>query len=82
MKIHSFAYEIETEYFYKSIAERQVVETRFDASRYSKDDNRPLSLETNIKIVRMMKDKFSGRIMSEFVALRAKFFVYKKLGKK
>ena len=58
MKTHSFAYEMETEYFYKSIAEKQVVQTRFDANRYSKDDNRPLSIGKDIKIVKMMKSSF------------------------
>ena len=75
MKTRSFAYEIETEDFYKSIAKRQVAETRFGASRYSKDDNRPRSIGKDIKIVKMMKDEFHGRIMTEFVALRAKFYV-------
>ena len=38
----SFAYEIETEDFYRDIAKD--VEKRFDTSGYSKDDNRPLPI--------------------------------------
>ena len=38
----SFAYEIETEDFYRDIAKD--MEKRFDTSGYSKDDNRPLPI--------------------------------------
>ena len=42
MDTDSFVYEIETEDFYKDIAED--VKKRFDTSGYSKDDNRPLPI--------------------------------------
>ena len=42
MDTDSFAYEIETEDFYRDIAND--VKKRFDTSGYSRDDNRPLSI--------------------------------------
>ena len=47
MDTDSFAYETETEDFYRGIA--QDVKKRFDTGRYSKDDNRPLSIGENKK---------------------------------
>ena len=80
MNTDSFAYEIETEYFYKDIAGE--VEMRFDISRYSKDDSRPLQIRKKKKVIGMMKDELGGKIMTEFVALRAKMYVYIKLDEK
>ena len=42
MDTDSFVYEIETEDFYRDIAND--VKKRFDTSGYSRDDNRPLSI--------------------------------------
>ncbi|XP_057308003.1 uncharacterized protein LOC130645896 [Hydractinia symbiolongicarpus] len=53
------------------------VEARFDTSGYSKDDNRPLPLCKNKKVICLMKDELSGKIMTEFVALRAKMYAYR-----
>ena len=47
MDTDSFAYETETEDFYRGIAKD--VKKRFDTGRYSKDDNRPLSIGENKK---------------------------------
>ena len=44
----SFVYEIKTYHFYRDIAAD--VEKRFDTSRYSKDDNRPLPIGKNRKV--------------------------------
>ena len=71
----SFVYEIETENFYKDIAKD--VGKRFDASGYSKDDTikknkKALPIGENKKFIGMIKDEFGGKIMVEFVALRAK----------
>ena len=68
----SFVYEIETEDFYRDIAKD--VEKRFDTSGYSKDENRPLPIGKNKKVIELMKD--------EFVALRAKMYAYRKIDKK
>ena len=72
MDTDSFVYEIETEDFYRDIAKD--VEKRFDTSGYSKDENRPLPIGKNKKVIELMKD--------EFVALRAKMYAYRKIDKK
>ena len=75
----SFVYEIETEDFYRDIAKD--VEKRFDTSGYSKDENRPLPIRENKKVIGLMKDELGGKIMTEFVALRAKMYAYRKIKK-
>ena len=70
MDIDSFVYEIETKDFYRDIA--KYVEKRFDMSGYSKYDNRPLPIAENKNKIGLMKDELGGKIMTEFVALRAK----------
>ena len=80
MDTDSFVYEIETEDFYRDIAKD--VEKRFDTSGYSKDENRPLPIGKNKKVIGLMKDELGGKIMTEFVALRAKMYVYRKIDKK
>ena len=77
MDTGSFVYEIETEDFYRNIAKD--VKKRFDTSGYSKDDNRPLPIGENKKVIGLMKDELGGKIMTEFVALRAKMYAYRKI---
>ena len=48
------------------------MEKRFDTSGYSKDDNRPLPIRKSKKVIGMMTDELNGKIMTEFVAIRAK----------
>ena len=79
MDTDSFVYEKETEDFYRDIAKD--LEKRFDVSGYSKDDNRPLPIEKNKKVRGLMKDELGGKIMTEFVALRAKMYAYREIGK-
>ena len=55
MDTDSFAYEIETEDFYKDIASD--VKKRFDTSGYSKGDHRPLPIRENKKVIGLMKDE-------------------------
>ena len=76
MDTDSFVYEIETEDFYRDIAKD--AETKFDTSGYSKDDNKPLPTGKNKKVTGMMKDELGGKIMTEFVAIRAKMYTYTK----
>ena len=77
MDTDSFVYEIETEDFYRDTAKD--VGKRFDTSGYSKNDNRPLSIGKNKKVIGLMKDELGGKIMTEFVALRAKMYAYGKI---
>ena len=48
------------------------VERWFDTSNYDKDDKRPFPLGKNKKVPGLFKDKLGGKIIAEFVALRAK----------
>ena len=68
MDTGSFVYEIEAEDFYRDIAKE--MKERFDTSRCSKEDNRPLPIRVNKKVIGIMKDELGGKIMREFVALR------------
>ena len=77
MDTDSFVYEIETKDFYRDIP--RDVKKRFDASGYSKDDNRPLPIGENKKVIGLIKDELVGKIMKEFVALRAKMYAYRKI---
>ena len=62
MNTDSFVYEVETEDFYMGIAKD--VEKRFDTSGYSKDENRPLPIGKNKKVIGLMKDELGGKIMT------------------
>ena len=48
--------------------------TRFDTSNYELD--RPLPKGKNKNVIALMKDKLNGKIMTKFVALRAKTYWY------
>ena len=74
MDSDSFVYEIEIESFYRDIAND--VEKRFDTSGYTKDDKRPLPIGANKKVIGLMVDELGGKIMTKFVALRAKIYAY------
>ena len=71
----SLMYEIETKDFYKDISED--VKNRFDTSDYP--PNHPSGIPTgcNKKVLGVFKDEAAGRIMEEFVGLRAKLYSYK-----
>ena len=75
MDTDSFVYDIETDDFYKDIADD--VESRFDTSSYRGDRSRPLPVGHNKKVIGLMKDELGGDIMEEFVALRPKMYAYK-----
>ena len=77
MDTDSFVYEIETEDFYRDIAKD--VKKMFDTCGYSKDDKRALPTGENKKVIGLMKDELGGKIMKEFVALRAKMYAYRKI---
>ena len=74
MDTGSFIVHIKTDDIYKDIAED--VETRFDTSNFEID--RPLPKGKNRKVIGLMKDELGGKIMKEFVGLRAKTYSYLK----
>ena len=67
MDTDSFIINIKTDGFYD-------VEKRFDASDY--EVNRPLPTGKNKKVIGVMKDELGGKVMTEFVALKAKTYFY------
>ena len=71
----SLMYEIETEDFYKDISGD--VKNRFDTSDYP--ENHPSGIPTGInkKVLGMFKDETAGKIIKEFVGLRAKLYSFK-----
>ena len=71
----SLMYLIETEDFFKDISED--VKDRFDTSDYP--ENHPSEIPTGInkKVLGMFKDEAAGKIIKEFVGLRAKLYSYK-----
>ena len=70
----SFLSHIKTEDFYKDIAND--VERWFDISNYDENDERPLPIGNNKKVIGLFKDELGGKIMKEFCALRAKAYGY------
>ena len=77
MDTDSFVYDIEAKDFYRDIAKD--VKKRFDMSGYSKDDNMPLPIGEDKKVIGLMKDELGGKIMTEFVVLREKMYAYRKI---
>ena len=75
MDTDSFVMNIETDDFYKDIADD--VDKWFDTSNFDKNDNRPLESGRNKKTIGKFKDELGGKIMTEFCALRAKAYAYK-----
>ena len=45
-------------------------------SNYNENDKRPLPIGKNKKVVGLFKDELGGKIIKEFVALRAKAYAY------
>ena len=70
----SFLYEIETEDFYKDISGD--VRDRFDTSDYKEDHPSGIPTGINKKVLGMFKDEAAGKIIKEFVGLRAKLYSY------
>ncbi|XP_060083028.1 uncharacterized protein LOC132562303 [Ylistrum balloti] len=73
----SLAYEIQTEDFYKDISGD--VAAKFDTSNFPKDHPSGIEVGRNKKVVGMFKDEAGGKIIREFVGLRAKLYSYKLL---
>ena len=70
----SFIMHIKIDDFYKDISAD--VNKWFDISNFNKNDNRPLEIGKNKKVLGKFKDEFGGKIMTKFVALRAKTYSF------
>ena len=70
MNTDSFIIHIKTEDFYKDIAK--------DVKKwYDKNDERPLPIGTNKKVIDMFKDELNGKIMKKLCGPRAKIYSFK-----
>ena len=70
----SFIINIKTEDFFEDISND--VKKWFDTSNYDKNDKRPLPIGKNKKVPGLFKDELGGKIITGFVALRAKAYSY------
>ena len=75
MDTDSFIMAIKTDDFYKDIADD--VDNWFDTSNYDEKNKRPLEIGENKNVIGKFKDELSGKIVTEFCALRAKAYAYK-----
>ena len=69
---NSLMYEIQTEDFYSSD-----VKHRFDTSDYPLDHPSCIPSGLNKTVLGMFKDEVGGKVIDEFVGLRAKLYSYK-----
>ena len=74
----SLMYEIQTEDFYMDISAD--LKHRFDTSDYPTDHPSGIPSGFNKKVLGMFKDEAGGKVIDEFVGLRAKLYSYKMLG--
>ena len=74
MDTDSFIIHIIAKDFYKDIAND--VERWFDTFNYNENDERPLPIGKNKKVIGLFKDELEGKIMEEFCELRAKRYAY------
>ena len=72
MDTDSFVVDIKTKNFYEVIVND--VKEWFDISNY--DDNRLLPIGKRKRVIGRFKDRLGGKIMIEFVGLRAKTYSY------
>ena len=77
MDTGSFILQIQRDDFYDDISND--VDKWFDISNYDKNDNRPLEIGKNKKVIGKFKDELGGKILTEFVLLRAKTYAYTQL---
>ena len=75
MDTDSFIVHIETEDFYQ-IDIAKDVDKWFDTSAYDKDDNRPLPIGKNKKVIGKFEDEMNGKIMTENCNARAKTYAF------
>ena len=77
MDTDSFILQINTDDYFKDIS-NDVIEW-FDTSNFDKYDNRPLEIGINKKVIGKFKDELRGKVLTEFVALRATTYAYTQL---
>ena len=77
MDTDSFVLQINTDDYFKDIS-NDVIEW-FDTSNFDKIDNRPLEIGINKKVIGKFKDELGGKVLTEFVAPRAKSYAYTQL---
>ena len=70
----SFIIHIKIDDFYKDITAD--VDKWFDTSKCDKNDNRPLEIGKNKNVLGKFKNELGGKIMTKFVALRAKTYSF------
>ena len=71
----SLCYEIQTDDFFKDISKD--VDQKFDTSNFDKNHKSGIATMKNKKVIGMMKDEAGGKIIKEFIGLRAKLYFYK-----
>ena len=74
MDTDSFIIHVETEYFYKDIAND--VYKWFDTSGYNQNDNRLLPIGKNKKVIGKYKGELNGKIMIELCFPMAKIYAF------
>ena len=70
----SFIMHIKTDDLYKDISVD--VDKWFDTSNFNKNDNRPLEIGKNKKVLGKFKDEIGSKIMTKFCAFRAKTYLF------
>ena len=71
---NSFTIHIKTEDFYKDIDND--VERWFDTSNFDENDERPLRIGKDKKVIGLFRFELGGKIMTQFFAHRAKAYAY------
>ena len=74
MDTDSFILQIQTNDFFEDINDDVI--KWFDTSNYDKNDNRPLEIAKNKKVIGKLTDELGGKVLPQFVALRAKTYAY------
>ena len=77
MDSDSFMLQIQTKDLFEDITSD--VDRWFDISNQHRNDNRPLEIGKNKKVIGKFKDELGGKILTEFAALRAKTYAYVQL---
>ena len=74
MYADTFIIDIKIEDHYEDVANN--AEKWFATSNYDENDKRPLPVRKNKKVSSLFKDELGGKIMKEFIGLRAKTSAY------